>query len=320
MLARHAEDLFWTGRYLERAEDTARLLDVTYHGLLEGGASEAGMAWQEVLDALQLSYLFRARHRHVTAEAVEAFLVLDESHASSIAASIGRARENGRNVREHLSTELWEALNSTYLELRAEGRAEELAAHPHEFYRRVRSRCQLVAGAAAETMPRLDAWRFLLLGRLVERAEMTCRLLRVRAPRVVGDEHQDEIHYWLVMLNAVSALESYARRFGAEITPARVLELLVLSPEFPRSVLFCLRAAETQLGALEGGVAVSSVRRALSRMRAELEYQDVSVLLERGAEDALERTRRGIAQIAERIEACFFATGPSPERHVYESI
>jgi uncharacterized alpha-E superfamily protein len=259
------------------------------------------MAWQEVLDALQLSYLFRARHRRVTAEAVEAFLVLDESHSSSIAAAIGRARENGRNVREHLSTELWEALNSTYLELHADGRAE-LAAHPHEFYRRVRSRCQLVAGAAAETMPRLDAWRFLLLGRLVERAEMTCRLLRVRAPRARGDEHQDEIHFWLVMLNAVSALESYARRFGAEITPARVLELLVLSPEFPRSVLFCLRAAETQLGALQGGVATPSVRRALSRMRAELEYQDVSVLLERGAEDS-SGARRGIAQIAERIEA-----------------
>ena len=114
MLARHAEDLFWTGRYLERAEDTARLLDVTYHGLLEGGASEAGMAWQEVLDALQLSYLFRARHRGVTAEAVEAFLVLDQTHASSIAAAITRARENARNVREHLSTELWDALNSTW--------------------------------------------------------------------------------------------------------------------------------------------------------------------------------------------------------------
>ena len=97
----------------------------------------------------------------------------------------------------------------------------------------MRSRCQLVAGAAAETMPRLDAWRFLLLGRLVERAEMTCRLLRVRAPQAVGDAAQDEIHYWLVLLNAVSALEAYARRFGAEITPLRVLELLVLSPGFP---------------------------------------------------------------------------------------
>ena len=114
------------------------------------------------------------------------------------------------------------------------------------------------------------------------------------------------------MLNAVSALEAYARAFGAEITPARVLELLVLSPDFPRSVLFCLRAAETQLGALEGGVATPSLRRALSRMRAELEYQDVA-----SCSSAAPRTRSsarasGIAQIAERIEACFFATGPEP--------
>ncbi len=320
MLARHAEDLFWTGRYLERAEDTARLLDVTYHGLLEGGATEAGMAWQGVLEALSLAHLFRARHKQATVDAVEAFLVLDRSHSSSIAAAITRARENARNVREYLSTELWDALNSTYLELQGEDRADELAAHPHEFYRRVRSRCQLVAGAAAETMPRLDAWRFLMLGRLVERAEMTCRLLRVPAPQPLGDEHQDEIHYWMVMLNAVSALEAYAREFGAEITPARVLEMLVLSPDFPRSVLFCLRGAEAQLEALEGGVAAPAVRRALSRLRSELEYQDFASLRERGASDALERTRRGIAQIAERIEACFFATGPSPERHVYESV
>jgi uncharacterized alpha-E superfamily protein len=298
--------------HLERAEDTARLLDVTYHGLLEGGGSDAPMALQEVLDALQLSGAFRSRHRKVTAEALVQFLVLDESHSSSIAAAISRARENARNVREHLSTELWEALNSTYLELRAEGRAEELAAHPHEFYRRVRSRCQLVAGAASETMARRDAWRFLLLGRLVERAEMTCRLLRVRAPRTNGDG-SDDIHYWLVMLNAVSALESYARRFGAEVTPARVLEYLVLAPDFPRSVLFCLRG-------IEGGVAAPAVRRALSRIRAELEYQDVGELLDRGAANALERTRRGIAEISERIEGCYFANGPIPERHVYEAV
>jgi len=320
MLSRHAEDLFWAGRYLERAEDTARLLDVTYHGLLEGGGSDAPMALQEVLDALHLSSAFRSRHRKVTAAAVEQFLVLDESHSSSIVAAISRARENGRNVREHLSTELWEALNTTYLDLRAEGRAEELAAHPHEFYRRVRSRCQLVAGAASETMARRDAWRFLLLGRLVERAEMTCRLLRVRAPRANGDDAHDDIHYWLVMLNAVSALESYARRFGAEITPARVLEFLVLAPDFPRSVLFCLRGIETQLGGLEGGVAAPALRRALSRIRAELEYQDVAELLDRGAVAALERTRRGIAEISERIESCYFANGPIPERHVYEAV
>ena len=184
----------------------------------------------------------------------------------------------------------------------------------------MRSRCQLVAGVAAETMARLDAWRFFLLGRLVERAEMTCRLLRVRAPYTNESDAHDEIHYWLVLLNAVSALESYTRRFGAEIAPSKVLEFLVLSPEFPRSVLFCLRAAETQLCALEGGVAAPSVQRALSRLRADLEYQDVGVLLARGAEDALERTRQGIASVAERIESCYFATGPSPERHVYESL
>lgn len=319
MLARHAEDLFWAGRYLERAEDTARLLDVTYHGVLEGTAGDPAEAWQELLEVLQLQHAYRALHGPVTASAVEDFLVLDESNASSIMAAFAHARDNGRNVREHLSTELWEALNSSYLELRRDESAAELAAHPHEFYRRVRGLCHHVAGAASETMARRDAWRFLLLGRLLERAEMTCRLLSVRFPREPEPTAPHELHHWLVVLNSVSALESYTRAFGAEILPVRVLELLLLSPDFPRSVLFCLRAAEAQLAELEGGAATARVQRTLGRIRAELEFLDVAELLARAGDDPLERTQLAIREVADRIEDAYFARGPIPERHVYES-
>ena len=119
MLARDAESLFWTGRYLERAEDTARLLDVTYHGMLETTPAEEAMAWRDVLSAVRLDAAFADTKRPLTATTVSEFLVLDPENSGSILSAVEQARENARTVREQLSTELWESLNSFCLELRA---------------------------------------------------------------------------------------------------------------------------------------------------------------------------------------------------------
>jgi uncharacterized alpha-E superfamily protein len=316
VLSRHAEDLFWAGRYLERAEDTARMLDVTYHGLLEGGSSDAESAWHTLLEALQLAHPFYARHAQVSPRAVAEFLVADVAQPSSIIAAIARARENARNVREHLSTELWEALNTCFLELRARDLEAELAAQPHELYREIRTRCHAIAGAAAETMPRADPWRFLLLGRLIERAEMTCRMLRVRSAR---RELRTTFHDFLLVLNSVSALEAYTRAHGADIDPARVIAFLLLSPDFPRSVLYCVRAADGLLAQLEAGVPTARPRRALGRMRAELEYQDAEELRAFGERTVLDRAQSGIWEVAELVEESFFASGPAAQRHIFGS-
>ena len=316
MLSRHAEDLFWAGRYLERAEDTARMLDVTYHGLLEGGSSDSEGAWRTLLEALQLAHPFYATHPQVSPRAVAEYLVTDVAQPSSIVAAIARARENARNVREHLSTELWEALNSCFLELRARDMPGELATQPHELYRDIRTRCHAIAGAAAETMARADPWRFLLLGRLIERAEMTCRMLRVRAQR---RETRASFHDFLLVLNSVSALEAYTRAHGADIDPARVIAFLLLSPDFPRSVLYCVRAADGVLEQLEGGVPTVRPRRALGRIRAELEYQDADELRAYGERSVLDRAQAGIWEVAELVEESFFASGPTPQRHIFGS-
>ena len=316
MLARHAEDLFWTGRYLERAEDTARMLDVTYHGLLEGGSADEESAWRTLLEALHLAHPFYAAHPEISARAVAQFLVADPAQPSSIIAAIARARDNARTVREHLSTELWEALNSCFLELRARDLEAELAAQPHELYREVRTRCQTIAGAGSETMPRSDPYRFLLLGRLVERAEMTCRMLRVRTAR---RQPRGAFHDFLLVLNSVSALEAYTRAHGAEIDPARVIAFLLLAPDFPRSVLFCVRGADNLLEQLEGGAAIARPRRCVGRIRAELEYQDADELRAFGEHSVLDRAQAGIWEVAELVEECFFASGPAPQRHIFGS-
>ncbi|HTO56057.1 MAG TPA: alpha-E domain-containing protein [Myxococcota bacterium] len=316
MLARHAEDLFWTGRYLERAEDTARMLDVTYHGLLEGGA-DAASGWHLLLEALHLAHPFHAGHDSVTPRAVAEFLVSDAAQPSSIIAAIARARENARNVREHLSTELWEALNSCFLELRARDLQAELATQPHELYREIRTRCQTIAGAGGETMPRSDPWRFLLLGRLIERAEMTCRMLRVRSSRRAV---RSGFHDFLLVLNSVSALEAYTRQHGADIDPARVISFLLLSPDFPRSVLYCVRGTDTILTQLESGAPTARPRRTLGRIRAELEYQDPEELCAFGERSVLDRAQAGIWEVAAGVEESFFASGPQPQRHIFGSL
>ncbi|HMK10482.1 MAG TPA: alpha-E domain-containing protein, partial [Acidimicrobiales bacterium] len=180
MLARHAESLFWMGRYMERAEDTARMLDVTYHGLLESPPEEATRAWLDLLAVLSLDQAFAERHDEITAGLVSEFLVLDDKNPGAIVSAVGRARENARSVRELISTELWEAVNTFWLELLARNLRADIEEQPYELYGLVKRRCQMVNGVTSETMPRDDGWRFLMLGWMLERAEMTCRLLNVR--------------------------------------------------------------------------------------------------------------------------------------------
>ena len=219
-------------------------------------------------------------------------------------------------MREHLSTELWEALNSCFLELRARDLEAELAAQPHELYREIRTRCQTVAGACAETMPRADPWRFLLLGRFIERAEMTCRMLRVRSSRGAV---RSGLHDFLLVLNSVSAFEAYTRTHGADIDPARVIAFLLLAPDFPRSVLYCVRGIDQVLEQLDAGALSARARRALGRIRAELEYHDPDELRAFAERGVLDRTQAGIWEVAERVEESFFASGPQPQRHIFGS-
>ncbi len=326
MLARHAEDLFWAGRYIERAEDTARLLDVTYHGLLEAPLSDPEQAWRELLEVLHLEQAFATKGVPLTDGAVTEFLVLDVDNPGGIVSAVSRARDNARNVRERISTELWEAINTLYLELRARDLRADLAQEPYQLYGFVKTRCQTVSGVSAETMSRDDGWRFLLLGRMLERAEMTCRLLSVRFGRAGAEElgqgtaPHSEVHFWIAVLKSVSAFEAYLKAHRAEIDPTDVLEFLLLSREFPRSVLFSLRAAERELIRLGVGGAPTRPERLLGRLRADLEFMDVLELIERGLPVALDQLQNGILDVAGAVQAHFFRGLARPEIHAYEAI
>jgi uncharacterized alpha-E superfamily protein len=311
MLARHAENLFWGGRYLERAEDTAVLLDVTYHGLLQSPLADAAAVWRELLEVLYLDQVFFATHGEFGGNKVTDFLVLDHKNPGSIVAAVARARENARNVREQISTDLWEAVNTLYLELQARNLKQDLEGEPYELYRWVKSRCQTISGVAAETMPRDDGWRFFTLGRMLERAEMTCRLLGVRfAPGESGPPVA--FHHWVAVLSSVSAFEAYVKAHKGALDPAQVLDFLLLSREFPRSVLVCLQVAERQLARLAPPDTSIAPLRRLSRVRADLEYRERHEL-DDTLTAFLSRLQDDIRQVANAVGAHFFRSEISPE-------
>jgi uncharacterized alpha-E superfamily protein len=305
MLARLAENLFWAGRYVERAEDIALLLDVTYHGLLESPPEEASAAWGDLLQVLQVAAPFGASGRRYDDVDVSEFLVLEEQIPVSIISCVARTRENARSVRELVSSELWETINNFYLELQARDLHTDLAREPHELYDMVKLRCQTIYGVASETMPRDDGWRFMMLGRMLERAEMTCRLLNVRYAQLTASPHAG-FHDWVGVLKSASAFEAYRKSYRARMDPNHVVEFLLFSENVPRSVLFCLRAAESGLAKLGPLGQVTRPQRLLGRVRAELEYRDIDDLLDEGLHDFLDRVQEQVWAVADAVADQFF--------------
>lgn len=317
MLARLAENLFWGGRYIERAEDATRLVDVTHHLLLEAPPSRAAGTWTEVLRQLHLLEAYRAWHGsdEVATGPVLRFLVIEPSNPSSVVGSLTAARENARSVRELISIEVWEATNALYLALGRRDLAAELDDRPFELFRTVRQGCQGVLGAVAETMPRDDPYRFLTLGRMLERAEMTARIVEVRQGDLldgVGGT-RDRV----ALLRSIGALESFRRGSGGSQDPRDVLSLLLLDPTHPRSVLFALDRAEEQLQQIGSGD--GRARRALGRTRASLRYRDVQEVLDAGLVNFLEQLQREVRHSSEAVAAEYFRHSPPGALHAVAS-
>jgi uncharacterized alpha-E superfamily protein len=317
MLSRHADALYWMGRYVERAEDTARMLDVTYHNLLESPPEEEATAWHQLLEVLHLHEAYQ--DREVTGRAVSHFLVLDEDNPGSIVAAVGRARDNALRVRDRISTDVWEAMNTFYLHLAGLDLAAELERRPYEVFRMVKNRCQLLTGVGGQTMLRDDGYRFILLGQFLERSEMTCRLLAVRYSRLLQEEGPMVFHSWLAVLMSVSAFEAYLKEHDAAFDPAQVLEFLLLSPDFPRSVLYGLRQAERQLDRLVPDDRRRTLERTIGQVRARIEYCDIAAVLEGGLDQFLESLQRDIYEISAAVDLHFFRSGADLQLNAIES-
>ena len=269
LLSRIAETLYWTGRYVERADDTARTLDVYVHHMLEDPEVDEDSDCRAMLAILGVPATDDGAMDIGTALSRLAY---DPKNPSAIAGAILAARAGVRSVRDVVSSEMWECLNVTGLGLNSHRRSAERLG-PHIYFRFVRERAALFFGLADSTMSHDEAWRFLVLGRSLERVDMTARLLLAR---MSGSRHQLG---WLTVLRACGAHESFIRTHGWASEPADVAEFLMLDRLFPRSVLHALSTAEQCLLALDPDDAVRSgmgdpARRPIGQLRTRLEYTD----------------------------------------------
>ena len=237
MLSRTADHLFWMARYTERAENTARMLDVNYQTeLLPQTSGSAELNWQGVLSISELMPLFKEAHGEATAKSVMDFMVRDEENPSSIISCLKNARENARAVRGTLTTEVWETQNQTWLEVLRTLRDSNFERDPSAFLEWVKFRSHLSRGVTAGTMLQDEAFHFLRLGTFLERADNTARLVDVKfhaaKEEFLGaDSEQDQeydFYHWSAILRSVSAFEVYRKVYRDVIKPERVAELLIL--------------------------------------------------------------------------------------------
>ena len=277
MLSRIAEALYWMGRYIERADDTARLLDVHVHRMLaEVGEDHVGSS---LLGAMGLDSGVMGDTEVDLWSATE-LLAYDGGNPSSVAGSIRLARENARGLRETLATEVWVALNRTYHDLDSNVLAAR-SLGPALYFQWVRERIALIGGLVDSLLLHDDGWRFLTIGRCLERVDMTARMVGA----VPMDANQ---HRWSAVLVSCGANDAFLRTHGGVVEASRALALLLVDPDFPRSVSFALKTAEECLrnidaparpdGRTSGFGADEDSIRVLGRMRSELEYAGVDDL------------------------------------------
>ena len=315
MLSRVANSVYWIGRYLERAENIARFIDVNLQMSLDAPITFSEQ-WQPVVTITGDLGPFMERYKVADRQNVIRFLASDPDNPNSILSCITKARQNARSVREIISSEIWEQVIRFYLLVSNRSAAQRALSFSHEFFSDVKLMSQTVAGVADHTMSHGQPWHFLQLGRLLERADNTTRLLDVKyflllpSPDQVGGP-VDEME-WSMLLRSATAFEMYRKRYG-RISPDRVIEFLLLDKEFPRAVLFCLQAAEDSLHAITGsprGAYSNPAEQRLGRLGAELAYTHVYDIIASGLHEFLDGFQGKLNDLDDALSSTFFSLQP----------
>ena len=290
MLSRTADHLYWMARYTERAENTARLIDVNYQtSLVPQSDAVALVGWQGLLSISELTPAYRLKYGDIRARDVMEFMVRDESNPSSIVACLSAARENARAVRGTLTTEVWETQNQTWLELRRNLKSGMFEKDPGQFFEWVKFQSHLSRGVTVGTMLMDEALHFMRLGTFLERADNTARLMDVKFHALQSDfygtasekDQEYDFYHWSAILRSVSGFEIYRKVYRDVIKPERVAELLILRPDMPRSLLASMNEVVNNLALLATERSHDTQRRA-GKLCSELRYGQIDEILATG--------------------------------------
>lgn len=309
MLSSTADHLFWMARSMERAENTARMLDVTYRMSLLKHSMDVFNEWRAMLSISGLHEEYEAHYPEVTPADVMRFMVLDARNPGSIFSSLMNARENARAVRGAITSEMWEALNHTWLEMRERQMRGMPADGVSEFFDWVKERSHLSRGITYGTLLQDDVFRFLRLGTFLERADNTARILDVKyhilLPSLADVGGAVDYYQWSALLRSVSAFEAYRKTYRGVITPMSVAELLVLRPDMPRSLAHCLNEVNRLIHEINGPRSGELIRRC-GLLHAKLRFGTVADIFTQGLHEYLNEFLERIYGLGDLINTTYF--------------
>ncbi len=323
MLSRVAENLYWYGRYLERAEDMGRMINVNGHLMLDLPRQMAP-GWLPLVRITGSQALFEElyddhdnkrdnkRDDKRDERQVVRFLLAESRHAGSVLSCLGQARDNLFAARDLVPREVWEQTNDLYLSARDELSGVLSKRRRQEFIHNMIRRCQQIIGILADTMSHDHAWDFVLLGRYQERADMTTRILDARSAHLlsgIGDAQPFEQLQWMSVLKSLTAYQMYRRHVRLRVKGSDVLKFLLLDPKFPRSVAFCLGAVVERLKGLPRH---EEAVMAVGRLQRMLDQADMNDLIQGGLGSYVDQLQRELIEVGNRISQTWFANA-SPD-------
>lgn len=315
MLSRVADAIYWMSRYVERAENIARFVDVTLNLQMECGDT-AGDLWQSLVNVTGDGEWFADRYGLATADSLIHFLTFDDQYPHSIHSCLQGARENARSVRETISSEMWEQLNHFYLSVRAVENDPQVRQWPQDFFQEVKMQSHLFKGLVDSTMSRGESWNFARLGRLLERADKTSRILDVKYYILLPKLHDvnstiDDLQ-WQSLLRSVSGFEMYRQQYHG-ITPERVVEFLLFDRCFPRAIHYSVLEASQAIHAITGtplDTYRNSAEMRLGQLRTELAYANVKEIVQAGLHEYIDGLQTRLNDIDNSIHETFIAMRP----------
>src|SRR6476646_7573637 len=311
MLSRVADSLYWMSRYIERAEDNARIAEVNIQMLLDvtnQQEPDPNQQWDPIISSLEVNELFTSLYPNPDGRAVLDFVSLQKKNPNSIVSCLTRARENARTTSEQISSEMWEQINKLYLFARSESAKKLVKASPYEFFKRIIAGSHLFQGITDATMTHGEGWDFIRIGKLLERADCTSRILDIKyhillpsGERVGGNI--DTIQ-WMSVLRSCSALEAYRKIYFGQVAPWKVAEFVITHPEFPRSIRFSVDSLDAALHRISGSPETSyanEAERLSGRLRYDLDFATIADIFDYGLHEYLILTQRRLAEISRAL-------------------
>jgi uncharacterized alpha-E superfamily protein len=318
MLSRTADCLYWMARYTERAENTARMLDVNHQtSLLPQPAEFLEQSWKKLLTISKLENAFLSKYDVINRENVLDFMIYETSNPSSIVSCLFAARENARVIRGKITSEVWETQNTTWLELQRILQTRH-QSDPSRLLEWVKHRCHLFRGVMHGTMLKNESFYFINVGTLLERADNTARILQTKYedqttltaidhPQTSDEESSGEFfdfYHWAALLRSVSAFEIYRQIYSDQVTPKQVAELLIFNKQMPRSLVCCVNELIPLVSEVKNQQS-KEIERLLGKLKATLDYSDIDEVFEQGLEEFIENFLERINHIADEFSSAY---------------